>query len=34
VVLGGVGTILIVALWARLFPELRNLDRLSALKAN
>jgi len=33
VVLGGVGTILIVALWSRLFPELRNLDRLSALKA-
>jgi MFS family permease len=34
VVLGGVGTILIVALWARLFPDLRNLDRLSALKAS
>jgi len=33
VVLGGVGTIVIVALWARLFPELRNLDRLAALKA-
>jgi MFS family permease len=28
VVLGGVGTILVVALWSVLFPELRRLDRL------
>ena len=28
VVLGGVGTLLVVALWAGLFPSLRRLDRL------
>lgn len=28
VVLGGVGTLLVVAAWARLFPSLRALDRL------
>src|SRR6266478_3529776 len=28
VVIGGVGTMLIVALWAWLFPELRRVDRL------
>jgi MFS family permease len=28
VVLGGVGTVLVTVLWARLFPELRNADRL------
>ena len=28
VVLGGVGTILIVILWTFLFPELRKVDRL------
>jgi hypothetical protein len=28
VVLGGIGTILIVAVWAWLFPSLRRLDRL------
>ncbi len=28
VVLGGVGTLLVVALWAGLFPSLRKLDRL------
>jgi hypothetical protein len=33
-VLGGAGTIVIVVLWALLFPGLRRLDRLSALKAN
>jgi MFS family permease len=32
VVLGGAGTILIVALWSVLFPGLRKLDRLSALE--
>jgi hypothetical protein len=29
VVLGGVGTIVVVALWARLFPQLRHVDDLS-----
>jgi hypothetical protein len=28
VVLGGLGTMLIVGLWAWLFPSLRRLDRL------
>jgi len=32
VVLGGVGTMLIVCLWAWLFPSLRTLDRLDAIK--
>jgi hypothetical protein len=27
-VLGGVGTLGVVALWARLFPELRRADRM------
>jgi MFS family permease len=31
VVLGGAGTILIVCLWAWLFPRLRSLDRLDAI---
>jgi len=31
VVLGGVSTILVTALWAWLFPALRKLDRLSDL---
>jgi hypothetical protein len=30
VILGGVGTIAFVALWARLFPALRRTDRLTA----
>lgn len=30
VILGGVGTIVVVALWARLFPTLRRTDRLTA----
>jgi MFS family permease len=30
VVLGGVGSIVVVALWAWLFPELRRVDRLTA----
>jgi MFS family permease len=28
VVLGGIGTIVVVALWARLFPDLRRVDQL------
>jgi hypothetical protein len=32
VVIGGAGTILVVALWMMLFPGLRNLDRLSDLQ--
>jgi MFS family permease len=32
VVLGGVGTLAVVALWAKLFPELRRLDRLADLQ--
>jgi hypothetical protein len=28
VLVGGVGTLLIVALWTRLFPELARADRL------
>jgi MFS family permease len=32
VVLGGVGTILVTALWAWMFPELRNADRLKGTK--
>jgi MFS family permease len=30
VVLGGVGTLIVAILWMRLFPSLRNLDRLEA----
>ena len=30
VVLGGIGTVAIAALWSRLFPDLRNRDRLIA----
>jgi hypothetical protein len=30
VVLGGVGSIIVVALWAWLFPELRRVDQLTA----
>lgn len=29
VVLGGIGTLLVVAIWARRFPELRRIDRLT-----
>jgi hypothetical protein len=28
VVLGGVGTLVVVAVWTRLFPPLRQVDRL------
>jgi MFS family permease len=34
VVLGGVGTIVIVCLWAWLFPSLRTLNRLDAIKTD
>ena len=30
VVIGGVGTLVVIALWAWLFPELRGADRLSS----
>jgi MFS family permease len=33
VVLGGVGTILVTVLWAWLFPELRNADKLAGTKS-
>jgi MFS family permease len=32
VIVGGVGTLGVVALWAWMFPELRKIDRLSDLK--
>jgi hypothetical protein len=32
VVLGGMGTIAIVALWSWTFPSLRKLDRLTAIE--
>ncbi|HWC19374.1 MAG TPA: MFS transporter [Terriglobales bacterium] len=28
VILGGIGTLVVVGLWARIFPQLRNMDRL------
>jgi MFS family permease len=31
VVLGGIGTLVVIALWAWQFPELRNADRLTSL---
>lgn len=27
-IVGGVGTLVVVALWAVFFPDLRNIDRL------
>lgn len=33
VVSGGIGTLLVVAAWARIFPELRRFDRLAEEKA-
>ena len=33
VVLGGIGTVVIVALWTRLFPSLRQVDRLTEIRA-
>jgi MFS family permease len=32
VILGGVGTLIVVALWALLFPELRNADKLTPVQ--
>lgn len=32
VVLGGIGTIVVTILWAWLFPELRNADKLTRAK--
>jgi hypothetical protein len=32
VILGGAGTLIIVALWAWLFPELRNADKLTPVQ--
>jgi hypothetical protein len=32
VILGGAGTLIVVALWAWLFPELRDADRLVPVK--
>jgi hypothetical protein len=29
VVLGGIGTLVVIAIWAWRFPELRNVDRLN-----
>jgi hypothetical protein len=34
VVLGGVGTLVVVALWAVGFPELRRVDRLTDVAAH
>ena len=31
VVIGGIGTVLVVALWARMFPTLRKVDRLESV---
>jgi MFS family permease len=33
VIAGGIGTVLVVALWSVLFPELRRVDRLSRVRA-
>jgi len=32
VVLGGIGAILVTALWAWMFPALRNADRLTPVR--
>jgi len=32
VILGGVGTLIVVALWAWVFPELRDADRLTPVQ--
>jgi hypothetical protein len=34
VVLGGIGTLVIVGMWAWMFPDLRRLDRLAAVSQN
>jgi hypothetical protein len=33
VIVGGAGTLVVVALWSVWFPELRKVDRLSDIKA-
>jgi hypothetical protein len=33
VVVGGVGTVVVVALWSVLFPQLRNVDRFEDVKS-
>jgi len=33
VVVGGIGTLLVVAIWMRLFPPLRTVDRLADVAA-
>jgi hypothetical protein len=33
VVIGGIGTLAVVAVWMRLFPKLRRIDRLSDVAA-
>jgi MFS family permease len=33
VVVGGIGTLMIVALWAKLFPPLRKIDRFSEIQS-
>jgi hypothetical protein len=32
VVAGGIGTLLVMALWAWMFPQLRRVDRLEDVK--
>jgi hypothetical protein len=32
VILGGVGTVVVVALWAWMFPELREADKLTPVQ--
>ena len=32
VVIGGLGTLTVVALWAWMFPSLRHVDKLTTLK--
>jgi hypothetical protein len=33
VLLGGIGTLVVIALWARVFPDLRRAGTLSAIKS-
>jgi hypothetical protein len=33
VVVGGIGTMLVVAIWMKLFPPLRTVDRLADVAA-
>jgi hypothetical protein len=33
VVAGGIGTLLVVAIWAKLFPPLRSIDKFSDVAA-